>query len=249
MIVRGINASPIYEARGGTTALGVPVKVDKVDVGLFAGKVDLVGLNIANPPGFPSAEFATLRTGSLQVAMGSLRGDIVQAPQLVIDGVTLHLERAGDQMNYLPILEHIKSRETSHSDDGGKKFIVREVVIRNVDAHLDLVPEGGALTRAVVRIPEVRLKDVGTSTDAASMSTLVATIVKALLQATIQSSGQSLPGELLADFRRALDSLKSQAIDLGQGTSTTLEDLGDQLQRGADKAVDEITKHLPKKKD
>jgi hypothetical protein len=233
--------------RGGKSALGVPVKVKDVDLGLLAGKIDLDGMSIANPPGFEGAEFAALHKADLKVNFASLRHSVVRAPQLVLDGVTLNLERSGGQMNYSPIVEHIRQREAKPPADHGKKFIVNEVVIRNVEARLDLLPVGDQLTRAVIHLPEVRLKNVGTAGDAASISSMIDTIIKALLNATIQSSAQELPVEFVADFKRSLESLKSQAVDVREGVTTAIEKIGNDAARRASSVLDEVKNQLPSK--
>jgi hypothetical protein len=216
--------------KGGTYALGVPTTLSSARIHPVDGKFALLGMHVANPEGFSSPHFFELQVGELQVAMSSLTKDTVEAPQLELNGLDLNLERASGKTNYGAILDHLKRFESEgppKDDSGGKKFIVRDVLIRDITVHVDLVPVGGSLTKTTVSVPEIHLTNVGTGEDAKSISQLMSEILTAVLNAAVQSAGDLIPAEVLGDLKGGLSGLKGVALDLGKGIQGVGKEVGE----------------------
>lgn len=230
--------------RGGSHALGVETRLDSADLGLTSGRFALSGLSVANPPGFARPAFLELRSSELELPLKALLEDRITIPALVLEGVTLDLERNSTGTNYGVILDNLKRFESEPQDSpeapsqGGKTFVLQRLVIRDVRASVELVPVGGDLTKLSLAIPEIVVEDLGSEM---SMSELCALIVKTIVNAAIQSG--LLPEDLLADLRGRMDDLEGMArVQVEQ----KLDKLESQLQGQAQKLGPEAEKALEK---
>lgn len=220
--------------KGGTGALGVQTTLDGASVGLFAGKLGLEGLSVANPAGYQHPHFLELRTAALEVSLGSLRGERIEAPLFLLEGVTLDLERRGDQSNYGTILDHLErlggqgsQKPPSAEKDGtAKRFVVRAIVLRDIEARVALSALGQDFSQTV-KLPELRLENVGN--DEQSLRSLVSRIVTAVLAAAVRNLDGIVPAELLADLK---------------GNVANLEQVGAELQAQAQARVDEAVQQV-----
>jgi uncharacterized protein involved in outer membrane biogenesis len=213
--------------KGGTYAMGVPTKVDSVSVGLFKGEVGMDGLTISNPSGFKTPHF--LKTGRLEVGVepGSLTKDTIIVTRFVLDGVDLNFEHGAGTTNVQALLNNMESPSASTAEkkepakEGGKKIKVNKVVIKNIVAHVQLLPIGGQATTLDVKIPELTLDNVS-SDDAAGVALpeLMKRLVPAILTAVIDKGKGSITD---ADFNK-----------LGENISKTTKALGDSFQKGGE---------------
>lgn len=244
---------------GGTHALGVETRLESASVGLFSGEFALNGLRVANPAGFTEPNFFALGGTRLALPLSSLREDRVTIPELVLEGVVLDLERNASGTNYDPILEHLSRFETgapaggetaSTSGESGKVFVLQKLVVRDVRATVNLLPEGGELTKLSLSIPEIVVTDLGSDM---SLAQLCALVVKTVVRAAIQQGGDALPAELLADLRGRMDALEGQArarvdAELGK-VQGQLEQAAGKVSPEAQKAVQDAAGKLGGKLD
>lgn len=240
--------------RGGTMALGVETRLDEASIGLFSGRFALQGLTIANPPGFAAPDFFSMRATELELPVSELMKSCITIPSLVLDGISLDLERNAQGTNYDAILENLKRFESesgspesapseeksSSSDSDGKTFLLRSLVIRDVRATVNLVPAGGDLTKLSVAVPEITVEGLGSEMTLAEISALV---VKTVIRATIEAGGNALPEELLADLRGRMESLEGGARERA---SQELEKVEKSLQEKAEALGPEATQALEK---
>ncbi len=232
--------------RGSTYALGVQTTLASADIGIVSGEFTMKGLEVANPEGFESDHFLRLDEGFLAVSLGSLRQDTVEVPTLALTGIDINLEKRGGRANYKIIADNLKrfeSRDTA--DDGaqadagkpGKRFVIHEIIIRDVNVTVDLVPAGGALTRLEVPIEEIRMTDVGSE----SMTTAELTdrVIKMILAAIVKN-GAHLPADLVNDLGGAL----AQLGDLGNMTVTETARTVVKVVEGLGEGGDEVGKAI-----
>lgn len=245
---------------GGTYALGVPTHLEQADIGLTSGRFALTGLAIDNPQGFEAPRFLSVGKGELALTLGSLTSDTIEAPTLELSGIELALERKDGKANYDAILA---SLERFSSKDGGKaeptpktdepqsakRFVIREVIVRDVKATIQLLPIGGELTKTTVTVPSLRLTNVGD--DGQSMSQLFAEVLDGILRAVIDVGGKDLPKELLKDLKQKLpdvEALKRSLETEVQGALDELQkkgkELGGELGKEAEKALEGAKKEL-----
>ncbi|MCK6448628.1 MAG: AsmA family protein [Planctomycetes bacterium] len=245
---------------GGTYALGVPTHLEKADIGLTSGRFALTGLAIDNPQGFDAPRFLSIGRGELALTLGSLTEDTIEAPTLELSGIELALERKDGKANYDTILASLE--RFSSKDDGKsapqpkgdepqstKRFVIREVIVRDVKATIQLLPIGGELTKTTVTVPSIRLTNVGE--DGRSMSQLFAEVLDGILRAVIDVGGKDLPKELLKDLKQKLPDVEALKRSLENEVKGALDDLqekskelGGELGKEAEKALDGAKKEL-----
>lgn len=233
--------------RGATYALGVQTDLGSADVGIFSGEFAMSGLNVANPEGFDTPHFLHLNDGAVAVSLGTLRQDMVELPRVHLTGLDMNLEKKQGKSNYDVILANLKrleSGEKPKDESGeGKDFIIREILIREVNVQVDLLPMGGELSRVKVPIDEIRLTDVGTGeAGAIKFSELADVILKAVLAAVVEN-GADLPGEVLGELQNGLASLQSLG-DMGIGAATVIDGQVRELAGTLGKTAEELGKSL-----
>ncbi len=212
--------------RGATYALGVQTTLDSADIGVLSGEFRMKGLDVANPEGFTSDSFFRLGEGFVAVSLGSLRQDTVELPTLALSGVQMNLEKKAGSSNFGVITDNLKrfeSPETGPPGDSakpGKSFIIREIVITDINVTVDLLPIGGTLNRIEVPIEQVRLTDVGN--DGFTTAEMTALVIKAIMAAVVENAA-NLPADLVNDLGGALGNLASlrelgitQSVDINK---------------------------------
>jgi hypothetical protein len=214
--------------KGATYALGVDTKVGFVHIRLLTGSIRIGSLKIENPPGFDAKHLLTLGDGRLEASIDSLQQEVVEVPVFVLERVEVALEKAKGKTNYGVILANLKRFESSGSkptpaESGeagpGKRFIVRELSIRDISAHVEHTEGLGALGAIKVSVPEIRLKNIGAeNARGVAMSELTNIIVKAIFQG-IARYGTNLPDFLTGDLRANLGGLANVPIQVVGGTT------------------------------
>ncbi len=202
--------------RGSTYALGVETTLRWADVGILSGAFAMGGLKVDNPDGFDGDHFLQLERADVEVGLASLRQDTVELPLLVLSGVDMKLQRTLAGANYRVILDNLKRFESKEAKDGGptdesgRTFVIREVLISDVNVEVDLLPIGGQLNRVEVAIDEIRLTNLGS--EGVSMSQLTDVIIQAILAAVVQNA-TDLPTDLINDLGGGLAGLTGLGFD------------------------------------
>jgi AsmA-like protein len=243
---------------GGTHALGVETRLESASLGLISGRFALAGLSVANPAGFAEPDFFALRSTELELSLSTLLEPRITIPSLVLEGITLDLERNASGTNYGAILDSLERFESAPQDDaaggpateGGKTFLLQRLVIRDVRATVNLIPAGGDLTKLSLAVPEIVVEGLGSEL---SMPQLCALVVKGVVNAAIQAGGGVLPADLLADLRGRMDGLEGAARarvdeELGK-VESKLEEQAKKLGPEAEKALQDASGKLGGKLD
>jgi len=217
--------------KGATYALGVDTKVGFVGIGLLTGSFRIGSLKIDNPPGFDAKHLLTLGDGRMEVSIGSLQKEVVEVPLFALEGIDVSLEKAKGQTNYGVILANLKRFESSGSkpapaesgDAGpGKRLIVRELLIRDISAHVADRAGLGAVGGVDVEVPEIRLTNIGAhNAQGVAMSELTNIIMKAIF-ASIAKYGTNLPNVLSGDLRSNMGGLSKVPIQVVGGSTEAL---------------------------
>lgn len=242
--------------RGATYALGVPTTLDSAHVGLTSGEFAMSGLTVANPAGFKDPTFLKLGNGAVAVSLGSLRKDVVDVPSLTLTGIRVDIERNAKGTNYQTILDGLKKFESGSPAPKGeeKKFIVREITIRDVSVKADMVGLPGGASTVTIPVHEVTLHNVGTAEGGATTGEIAAAIVKAVLSSAAAEGHGILPADLIGDLTGGLGNLSSlskfdvQSIgkvgEAAKSLTAGVQQVGDQLKKGVDDAASQIKKGL-----
>jgi hypothetical protein len=240
-------AAKVGIERGATYALGVQTTVGGADVGIFSGEFGMTGLNVANPEGFDTPHFLKLDDSAVAVSLGTLRQDTVDLPRLHLTGLDMNLEKKAGKSNYDVILDNLKrleSGEKPKDETGeGKNFVIREVLIKDVNVQVDVLPIGGELSRVKVPIDEIRLTDVGTGDQNGVKFTELADVILKSLFAAVIENGADLPGEVLGELQNGLAGLQSLG-DMGIGVAAVIDGQVQELAGTIGKTAEELGKGL-----
>ncbi len=243
--------------KGGTYATGVDTTVSGVSIGLLSGKFGIDDLNIANPAGFNQGpHFLNMGSARLELPLSELTKDTVTVPIIELSDLDVVLEKKGDTSNYQTILDNLKKLESQGpsqpSTSGGKskQFMVKEIVLRNIEVHPYLLQLGGGPAK---QIPVPPIKEVRFSYDSAKgldMAELTNLIMKVVLKSIVDNAGGMLgdiAGSLgdslkqlasldevgkmgqavLGEATKALEGVTEQAGEVVKGVTDTLKEGGD----------------------
>jgi len=234
---------------GGTYALQVDTTVDTVSLSLLGGTLTMDGLEVANPAGYETPHLMRSGTFDLAVDAGSVLGDTVRVSKFEIDGLDIYIEQKLGGSNVQAVMKNLERFQGSGGEPSeggkapgepaGKKVQVDRIVIRNVVAHVQLLPVAGKAATVTVEVPEIALEGV-TSDNAAGVALpeLVARVVPAILMAVVNKGGDVLPGDFAKDLS---GSIGGAADALGKGAETLLKRTTEGIGKGL--------KDLFKKKD
>ncbi len=238
---------------GCTKALGVKTRVGWVRIGLLTGDFQIGRLRIDNPPGFETVHFFSFDRVHFEVPPASLREDTIVVRLFEIDGVDVSLETADGKTNYGVILANLErfsssgsadpsAKEAPVGDEGsGKGLVIREAVIRDITARIDLGKVEGDADRVEVEIPEIRLRpNQATGSAEASVAELTHVVVTAVLTAIAKKVPVAVAKGLLEGVSslggvrlkipgarsEAAGGLGAAAKKLGEGAASALEGLG-----------------------
>jgi hypothetical protein len=209
---KGIEVSGEY-------ALGVPTKVNGVDLSLLGGTLRIDTLDIANPSGFASPHLMKSGTFDLGVRPASVLGGTVELTHFTLDGLDVNIEQKLDRNNVSVVLDHVKKLggggegpAKPEGKEGGRKVKVDTVTVKNVVAHVHLL---GGLP-VTVNVPTIELHDVGS--DGAPTSQIINRIVTAVLAAVIEKGKGVIPSDLAGvlntDLAAAASAMGGQATKL-----------------------------------
>ena len=220
LFIDGIAKSAIETAA--TEALGVRTTVGSCHVGLLRGTFKLEELRVANPEGFGSDPFLTLKEGGVAVSAGSLREEVVELPELTLDGTRLQIVQNAGGSNYGKILDNLErfqgpSTEPA-SESEGKRFIIR--TLRLTDVKVTVVPDAKLGLKALdLPIDRIELKDVGSdSNKGVLLSELTGIIVKAILERAVGTGQlpamiQGALGGKLGELEQAIQGEVKKKLD------------------------------------
>jgi hypothetical protein len=191
------TAQAIEEHAG--AALGVPSSLERASVGLLTGRFTLSDLRISNPQGFDAPEVILMGEGEGRIRLTTLLGEVVELSHLTISDTEMHLERRGGTGNYEPILAHY-IEEGRHVGDPDRRYVIDELLVRDVVVHLDLMPDRGEEARLRVPIEELRLVGVGEEDAGLMLQEVIGVVVQALFEAALERAAEELPGVLLREL-------------------------------------------------
>jgi hypothetical protein len=220
-----------------SAALGLETTVEEMELPIFRGNTTLSGLKVRNPPGFEAEHFLTLGDGKLSLTFWQLLGRRVEVPLLVLSRIDLELERRLTEANYSRVVESFRrqKREAAPGEAPGRRFFFREVLLQDVTVHVRFLPEIGEPAEATVKIPAIRLEDVGRNgEEGLAVGQVAAALVRALLEAAARAGAPGLPRAVLEEIEGArdrLEALGAEGVELLGEVESRVEEATEELQR------------------
>lgn len=157
------------------------VTVASVDIRPGDGRGVIRGLTIGNPAGFNTAH--ALKAGEIEVAidLASIAGPVVKITRISIATPDVIYEKGESMTNFDALQKNIAAYVgPSEKQDGGKKLIVGELVMRDAKAQASAAFMAGKTV--AVPLPDIVLRDIGQAKGGVSPGELGQEIVKAMKQ-------------------------------------------------------------------
>jgi len=234
---------------GCTKALGVEASVGFVRVGLLTGNFSIRRLRIANPPGFETDHFFTLDHLHFEVPPKSLREETIVVRLLELDGVDVSLETVDKKANYEVILDNLErfsktgsadpnaKKSAGGDEESGKELVIREAVIRDITARVDLGTVAGSADRIEVEIPELRLRP---NKETGSAEASVAQVTEVIVTAVLIGIAKKAPAALAKELFKGLGGLKNVTLEIPGALSTGATSVGGAAAKFGESAGDAI---------
>lgn len=189
--------------------LGVPAQVGFARIGLLPWAVQINRVAIENPGGFEAAHFLKARDLRLRIGHYDRDTRLIRSPLMTIDGMDVWIEREGARSNAGIIQDNLARFERQHGITRADKtrFIVRELRIRGLAAHLRVGP---ASTTA--DIPDIVLRNVGGSSGI-TLGELAGLITRAAIRAALRVEATERIGRKLQEGKRKLGRKLDELFD------------------------------------
>lgn len=229
--------------RGGTRALGVAVRVDSMALSPLSGRLGMDGFRVANPGGFSDQPAFQLGSGQVGVRLGSLFEDVIDIPEIRLDGLRVRLERNERGINLERLLANLDGGGGGTGGDAGAqaggapvRVLVRHLRIAGAGADVDLGPGFGERGRFELELPTIELRDIGAGGEGVTVEQLIERVTRAVISRIEEAGARQLPDRIRRELRQRLDH-ERQAIE-----SEVEQELGKEKKKLRDKAGDELQK-------
>jgi hypothetical protein len=214
---------------GGTYALGVPVTTGTAGIGLTSGRLSVGDLRVANPSGFSGDPFLAMGRLETLVPVADLMKDTIEIPKVELAGIRVSLEQSLAQSNWSVITDNLRkfeSGEKKPEEAGGRRFVIRELVLSDVKVGVALVPIPGKALKREIELPTTRLRDIGADGGKGALIGEVASVVvRAILGAVAEHGGGVLPSQTAADLSGRVKGLIDLGVQGGAGQGHSIRDL------------------------
>jgi hypothetical protein len=206
--------------KGGSAALGVPVKVGGVHLSVLRGLVTIDGLQVANPPGYKNEYLLEVGSGRVSVSIPSLLKDTIHVKEITLDGTKLAIEQKGLSSNIKDLLNAMpKGKPEEPKKPGeepkkpGKKLVVDKLEITNTEAKLAvMVGEGAGVN---LKLAPIKMENLGADSPL-SVAELTSKIFVALIQGVAQQGAGLLPDDVVSGMKGGLDKVTELGTESGK---------------------------------
>ena len=211
----------------GPKALGVPISVKSVHVGLLSGSFGLNDLVIGNPEGFKTPEAIRLGKVAVAVNIRSLFSKVIIIDRIYVEGPEITYEVGLRGSNIAAIQDKVAPPKTAEESAKpvqkpsrqAKKVQINDFQITKGRIHFSTVGMAGhAMT---IPLPTIHLTDIGKESGGASPKEVIAKVFSAI--------GNAISGAA-AGIGKGIEAIGRSAVDagrtVGQGATKALEGVG-----------------------
>lgn len=201
------NAVKMAVETAGSKALDVPVNVEKADLSILGGTLDLQDVKVANPPGYQQETLLDLSQGDIHIDAKSLLSKTVIIKDIKLDGMNVHLEQKGLENNLREVIRKLQSDQ----DPSGKKLQIDSLEISHIVVTVKLLPIPGRSDTLTLDIAPIKLTHLGRDRPL-DTAALVTTVLLAVAEGITEQGGEVLPKDMITGLNGALN----KAIDIGR---------------------------------
>ncbi|NOX51745.1 MAG: hypothetical protein GXP16_14605 [Gammaproteobacteria bacterium] len=198
----------------GPDYLGADVKVGNVKLELTDGFAQIQNLQIGNPAGYEGPYAMKLNEVRVTLDIANTNNDLVVIKKMVIDGASIAAIAKGQRTNFQQLMDNVdkamdSSDSSTTSSTNETKFIVDQFVFTNaqVSMNSDLL---GAMN---LPIPDIRLNNIGRSSNGITAAGLTQEIMQPITQALAQAAvkqGLDIEGVKTRAVEKIRNKLKSK---------------------------------------
>jgi len=254
--INSIAASEISSAA--SNALGVRTSVGAVRISLFAGRTEIIDLDIANPPDY-SGEFLTLGDGVLGLNLSSLMSDRIEVKEFTLRDINLSLIQRTDGSNVGVIVDNASKgsgdgadEDQRDADADERKFIIDKVEIADVQVSISIEPLTSERAPTKVTIKQIVVRDIGRKENGVTIDEVTTILVRSILTSAVKAAPEQIPSIMLGTIEGGLSSLThldfgNVQIDLGTGLKNLvggIKDVGSTGGKDIESAVEGIGKGI-----
>ena len=237
----------------GTKALKVGVAIDKLDLSIFQGRVEIDGLEVDNPAGYEQKYLLEMNKGQVVTRLKSLMSDTVEIDSILLDGTTIAIEQKGLDNNLKDILDSLPKTEgqTEKPTAEGKKVKVKDLKITNTTVKVKLLPAQilpGQADTVELKLDPIEMKDLG-SEDKLTTAKLVSKVMVAIANGVSKQGAGVLPKDVLNSVQGALQNIEEMTNIISEQGQKMLESGGKEIQESGKKMLEGVQGILKQKEE
>ncbi len=224
---------------GASAALGVPVELEGVRVGIASPPTTLTGLAIANPPGCTEPEFLSVRSVEVASIVPDMLGSDVKIPLIRVVGLSIDLEKMPNGRLNTDVIFGSNRDDSSAGGaaSGGRRVQIAEVEIKDITLRagpgVSIVPVG-----ATLHLDSLVLRNIDSSKSDLGLS---AQLTKILVTEVVNAVVSHFGSQLADVAREAIQStigvaakklgevFTGQSGDAGAAAAQHLEEAGEKI--------------------
>lgn len=222
--------------------------VDDVGVSIFSVEAKLKKFFLGNPEGFKTQSAMKVGSVFVNVDEGSLKSDTIVIDRIEVKSPEITYEEKGGTDNFNTILKNVtktassekSSKKESKEEGAGKKFIIRNFIVKDGKVNLAMAVYGLGDKEISVPLPDIHLKDIGKKKNGASSAEVFKEVFAALY-------GKITSPAVTDVFNQQLKTLGASLDTLGKTTQKKLEDVADKAKdsaKGLEGSTDKIGEEL-----
>ena len=223
----------------GSEITATDVTLDKVVISATSGEGGLYGLTMGNLEGFETDHALKLGEVFLVIDTASLAEDTVTVKEIRIIAPEITYEIGADGSNLDAIQKNVDSYlgagggkdDTAPSEDGGKKLVIDDLVIKGGKVNVSASFLGGKTM--TTPLPDLHLTDIGKEDDGATPGEVAKEVIGAIKESAGKAVATLDLGAVADTVEKGLSGAKD-ALSEGAGSA------GDALSEGAGKAGDAL---------
>lgn len=213
--------------RYGSAVTGTDVSVEGVDLALTAGRAELAGLTVENPPGYDTDYAVHVGRASVTLDIGSLATDVPVIEDLVLDGALINAEQRDAGSNLTDIQRHATASSGDEAGEPGRIVVER---FRLVDARV-LITSEYLSTPEELPLRDVVVENIGAGIGGVTYSEAAEAMLTPVLAAARTAVSERLreaAGQAVSAAAR--EGLEEESRDLRERTDEARRDLSERFE-------------------
>ncbi|MBS3763052.1 MAG: hypothetical protein KGZ25_07095 [Planctomycetes bacterium] len=243
LIIAGVvlffNLDKIFKMaieKGGSHILGVETRVDKADVSVFGGTIDLYGLELGSPKKFEAKEMLEIGHAKMDVKLGSFRGKELLINEVLVDDAEMTVEIKDGKTNWQVLARRLESKKDEEKSK--KRIRIERVAFEDGTVKMAGLPGGVSSEFA---LPNIEITDLSAGGDGGLPPTDL--FLKLIVEVYEKISGKARKELPKREVERISDSLgpliKGAGEILKDSTEGKVGDEVNEILKGGEKGDEE----------